>query len=170
MSNDPRITRFGRTSPDHGRCIGVQIRPGLNVLVKPSGPHDDDAAEALAKWILDAEADARASKLALDALQHANESLAGKVRKLEAMLADARDINHRAISGRRKFFGPVVLSPERDGEWDGPVWLLDPDKLESGHGLRFKSLTELRELHPELWIVGVSKDGNRVTLDAWGRG
>lgn len=166
---DERITRYGQTRVDAGRCIGVQVRPGLQVLVTPSTPADEVDADALARRILDTEADAAASRVAITALQNANKSLAEKVRRLEAMLADARDLNHRAIAGRRRFFGPVALSPERDGQWDGPVWLLDPEKLEPGNGLRFESLAELRSMHPELWIVSVTARGD-VMLDAWGQG
>lgn len=52
--------------------------------------------------------------------------------------------------------GPAEVRPDRD--WDGPVWLLDPDKLWNGLGFRFESLAELWRIHPYLRPVAAGSD------------
>lgn len=92
------------------------------------------------------------------ALRHAAEALSER----DERAALARSALVSAINGRRRFFGPVLCVPGRDG-WAGEVWLHDPEKRERGSGLAFESLARLRELHPELWIVRTQGDG--VLLD-----
>lgn len=141
-----------------GRSVGVSLDDGTRLLVES---HDQATDER--------------------ALQHAHVIAAGfaKIAELESLLGEVRaqrdkargraaDLERRlehALTGRRRCRGPLACRPATEGDWSGAVWLLDPEKLERGFGLRFASLAELRVEHPELWVCGVTADGD-VLLDA----
>lgn len=141
-----------------GRNVGVALDDGTRLLIES---HDSETDER--------------------ALQHANAIAAGfaKIAELESLLSEVRAQRDKArglaadlersleyaFTGRRQLFGRVVCRPHTAGDWSGAVWLLDPEKLWSGFGLHFPSLAKLRVEHPELWICGVTADGD-VLLDA----
>ena len=99
-----------------------------------------------------ADAEATIARLR-DALQRVQTERDRAVRALEA-----------AVEGKRRFFGPVLMAPEKKDDWSGPIWLQDPVKRNAGFGLRFESLAAVRAAHPELWPVSSSADG--ILLDA----
>lgn len=146
------------------RNLGFDAAEGVHVLIQPSGPEHQKRAQQVAVAFADAALEQQAQQLALDGLQAANESLAEQLRKARARIAELEAAALAAVTGRRRFFGPVLLRPVRPGDWTGEVWLLDPAKKERGFGLRFKSLLEVRLAHPELWVVATGDDG--VLLDA----
>lgn len=132
-------------------------RGGFEVMVTPGDESQNEAALSLAQVLSRemahaADAEARSERLSAVAAR-----LRARVEQLEAA-AEA------AITGRRRFFGPVLVVPEKAGDWAGPVLLLDPEKRYRGTALRFGSMRELHREHPELWIVGPVADG--VLLDA----
>lgn len=143
--------------PDGRRNIGVDVGENVTVLVSPRSTEAQGEAERLALLVVDHHAEL--------------ESLRAQLAEREALLATARAraaaaeaARDAALTGRRRFFGRVLMKPATAGIWDGPVWLLDPEKQEKGLGLRFDSAAEVRLAHPELWVVGMSQDG--VLLDA----
>lgn len=156
------ITVFG-VNGRGGHNVGVTVG-GITATIFSDGPEDDAACVRLAEAI----ERASASLAELDEAKrlHAVEikRLRGIVDGLEARVRDLGETQLAALEGRRRFFGPVLCVPVTAGDWAGPVWLLDPEKQDRGFGLRFESLRELRELHPELWIVDVTECG--VLLDA----
>lgn len=141
---------------DGSRALTVDVAEGVQVLVRPIGSDKNEPAKRVATAIADQALAAKANQIAIDGLQHANESLASQLHQARQRIAQLEAINEAAVRGRRRFFGPVLLQPVKPGDWSGEVWLLDPTKQGNGYGLRFASLAELRRLHPELWIVGVS--------------
>jgi len=154
-------------SASGGRNLGFDAAPGVHVLVQPIDAKHQKRAQQVAFAFADAALEQQAQKLALDGLQAANESLADQLRKARARIAELEAANEAAVTGRRRFFGPVLLKPARPGDWSGEVWLLDPVKKEHGRTLVFDSLAEVRQLHPELWVVGVVDGG--VLLDGFAR-
>lgn len=74
---------------------------------------------------------------------------ATRIRALTLKVESAEQRLEAAETGRRRFFGQVLLVPVRAGEWSGEVWLQDPVKGDRGTALRFASLMEVRALHPE---------------------
>lgn len=154
------MTVYGRNrNGAGGRNVAVTV-DGLTVLVQSDDEASDEKAVAVARAILD-----RGELLA------ELEQCRSKIADLKKRLAEQRaavDVSRASLlaaaEGRRRFFGPVLCVPAQGGDWSGAVWLLDPEKGEHGRGLRFASLAELRERHPELWIVGVTDRG--VLLDA----
>lgn len=159
---DPRITVFG-VNPRGGRTVGIKVN-GLTVNVFADGPEQSLPARELAVAILDA---GELHDRAVQAKRmHAEETeaLRSTMRRFTSERDRAEEALLCAAEGRRRFFGPVLCVPVNAGDWSGPVWLLDPEKQESGFGLRFESLLEVRALHPELWIVDVTERG--VLLDS----
>lgn len=152
-------------SASGGRNLGFDAAEGVHVLIQPSGPEYQKRAQQVAVAFADAALEQQAQKLALDALSKANETLAEQLRKARARIAELERANEAAVTGRRWFFGPVLVKPAKRGDWSGVVWLMDPVKQERGLGLAFSSLAELRQMHPELWIVE-PRDGG-VLLDAF---
>ncbi|MFZ5440489.1 MAG: hypothetical protein ACOZQL_10800 [Myxococcota bacterium] len=148
------------------RNLGFDAAEGVHVLVQPASAEYQKRAQQVAIAFADAALEQQAQQLALDALQKANESLADQLRKARARIAELETANKAAVTGRRRFFGPVLLLPPRPGDWSGEVWLVDPVKREYGRALVFDSLAEVRRMHPELWVVGVVDGG--VLLDAFG--
>lgn len=150
------IVRYAQKA-DGSRNVGVQIG-AVSVLFQPSGPGHDADAERLAEQVAGV-----ADHLAQLGLEVARKSadLADMRRRVEA--SEAR--LSASLDGKRRFFGPVLVKPHADGDWNGRVWALDPEKQERGMGLAFASLAELRLEHPELWPIGV-KDGG-ILMDAW---
>ena len=147
------------------RSIGVDFAlDGVRVLIEPSTSDGNATARELADRIADDENTRLALSVQLEAERNEARRLREQIRKLETKLAEQRAISEAAISGRRRFFGPVLMRPVKS-DWSGEVWLLDPEKKERGAGLRFASVAEVRTLHPELWVVAVTDDG--VLLDAW---
>lgn len=131
---------------------------GFRVLVEPNDEAQNAAAMDLARRIAGDESRLAGAKSEAATLRE-------QVERLEAKVRDLRAVNEAATTGRRRFFGPVLLKAGTEG-WAGPVWLLDPEKQERGTGLLFASLAEARSMHPELWVIGTTADG--VLLDAWG--
>lgn len=152
------------TTASGARNLGFEAAPGVNVLVQPSDAEHQKRAQQVALAFADAALEQQAQRLALDGLQAANESLADQLRKARARIAELDAANEASLTGRRRFFGPVLLKPSMPGDWAGQVWLLDPVKQEHGRALVFGSLAEVRRLHPELWVVGIVDGG--VLLDA----
>jgi len=150
------ITRYAQKA-DGSRNVGVQIG-AVSVLFQPSGPEHDADAERLAEQVAGA-----ADHLAQLGLDVANKSasIADLRRRVEA--SEAR--LSASLDGKRRFFGPVLVKPNTDGDWGGTVWALDPEKQEGGRGIMFASLAELRLEHPELWPIGVMDGG--ILMDAW---
>lgn len=146
------------------RNLGIDPIEGVHVLIEPRHPGAQKKARQLAVAIIDAALEQQAQQLAINAVQAANETLAGQLRKARVRIAELEAANEVAVTGRRRFFGPVLVKPVR-GDWAGEVWLMDPVKQERGSALLFKSLAELRQLHPELWVVE-PRDGG-VLLDAF---
>lgn len=146
------------------RNLGFEAADGVHVLIQPSGAEHQKRAQQVAVAFANAALEQQAQQMALNGLQSANEVMAGQLRKAHARIAELEAANEAAVTGRRRFNGPVLLKPTRPGMWTGEVWLLDPAKQERGFGLRFESLAEVRRLHPELWIVQSDEFG--VVLDA----
>jgi hypothetical protein len=158
------LTVYGRNrNGDGGRNVSLVV-DGLTVLIQSDDAASDEKAIEVAR-ALKRRGDllAEAQKLRSE---HAEEVAALKRRneELHVKAAAATASLQAAAEGRRRFFGPVLCVPTTAGDWSGAVWLLDPEKGERGRGLRFASLSELRELHPELWIVSVTERG--ILLDA----
>ena len=86
------------------------------------------------------------------------------LQRIKAERDRARNALQAAVEGKRRFFGPVLMSPEKKDEWSGAIWLQDPVKRSAGFGLRFESLAAVRAAHPELWPVSSSDDG--ILMDA----
>lgn len=144
-----------------GRNVGVEL-DGLRILVESKGEDTNEDAVRLARSI--AERHEANVVAAGEREQHRRKvlELCAMIDRANERAALARSALVSAIEGRRRFFGPVLCVPGRDG-WAGEVWLHDPEKRERGSGLVFESLARLRELHPELWIVRTEGDG--VLLD-----
>lgn len=153
---------YGRNGSG-GRNVGIET-DGMKLLVYSTNEGTDAAALALAHRIVDRE-DARVAAEAQIATARAEAMhLRELLDRAESSLRDARHALQVAIDGRRRFFGPVLCEPASVAGWEGPIWLLDPQKRDRGTGLRFASLAELRMRHPELWIVRV--EGTSILLDA----
>lgn len=148
------------------RSVSVDVG-SLRVVVDPLDETNNQAAVELAERI---ERYEKALREARKLIQGANEE-----RKiLKAKLREAGERNLAAITGRRRFFGPVVMVPVPGDAagWIGPVLLLDPEKLFRGRSLEFASAAEVHREHPELWVIGTFSFESGVTgvvLDAWGR-
>lgn len=151
---------------DGTQMLGMEPIEGVRVTIDPTGPEYQKRARQLAVAITDAALEQEAQRLAINAVQSANETLSEQLHKARARISELEALNAAASSGRRRFFGAVLMRPCRPGDWSGEVWLLDPVKQERGTGLRFASVSEVREMHPELWVVSAVDDG--VLLDAWG--
>lgn len=158
------VTVYG-PRPQGGRNLGVSLS-GVTVLLSPADESHQEDAEHIALRLLGEHAEREsllsqlreaevAAAALMEKLQHANEARRAAESRAES-----------AITGRRRFFGPVLLVPASSGDWAGEVWLLDPDKRERGVALRFASVAEVRAAHPELWVAGAAHGG--VLLDAWG--
>lgn len=143
--------------PDGRRNLGVDVGENVTVLVSPRSAEAQGEAERIAALV----ANHHAALESLRAQLAERDSLLATARARAASAEAARDA---ALTGRRRFFGRVLMKPATAGAWDGAVWLLDPEKQEHGLGLRFDSAAEVRSAHPELWVVGMSQDG--VFLDA----
>lgn len=149
------VVVYGRNSGG-GHHVGTVV-DGLRVLVSSDSEGTDERAVRLAEAIRDA---GHEREVAARDLRACNEHR----RRLSAERDGARHALQAAIAGRRRFNGPVLLVPAMAGDWSGAVWLQDPEKRDRGFGLRFESLAEVREAHPELWVVGMNEHG--VLLDA----
>lgn len=158
------VTVYGLANTYGGHDVEVGVGDDFRVSIRPRGPEHDAAALDLASAIVDASA----VQAQIEVERRAREEDRAAANATFVRLSAERDAAHAAlraaVEGRRRFFGPVLCMPATEDDWSGEVWLLDPDKRESGFGLRFKSLAEVRERHPELWIVGVVNGG--VLLDA----
>jgi hypothetical protein len=152
------VIQFGPRASGARSCA-VTLEGGLRVLVEPSEEGQNADAIALARRIVSGEAALSAAKEEALAATARTERLAARVRELEAA-------NTAGLTGRRRFFGPVLMKPVASGDWVGPILLLDPEKKERGQALIFSTLAEVRAVHPELWVIGTTVDG--VLLDAWG--
>lgn len=145
----PRVAVFG-ADQDGRRSAQVDL-PRFRVLVTP---HDKEANKeaAEAAWFI-------GDRLTLVyVLKEQAAKLRAENGSLQSRLASA-------LTGKRRLFGRVLLVAGKDG-WGGEVWLQDPEKRDAGMALRFESLAECRQSHPELWPIGVA-DGC-VLMDAWG--
>ena len=147
------------------KSLGFDAVEGVHVLIQPRGAEYQKRAKQIAVAFADRALEQQSNQMALDGLQSANEALAGQLRKARARISELEAANEAAVTGRRRFSGPVLLKPTRPEDWSGEVWLLDPTKKERGFGLRFDSLGEVRRLHPELWVVGITDGG--VLLDGF---
>ena len=150
-----RVSVYGQNTAG-GRNIGVTLPNGTSVLIYSGGEAEDKSARELADRIVDGERALDAMRAERDQARSQRNTALAEAARLDRALRSA-------IAGRRRFFGPVLCRPAGT-DWSGPVWLLDPTKQERGLGLRFESLEELRQQHPELWPVGVLDGG--VLLDA----
>lgn len=153
----PEVTQYG-AGLDGTRAVSVHL-DGAKVLVSPAHATDNETALALAQRIATGE-----QTVAEQAARIAE--LEGQARRIRGDLRQLRATHEAALTGRRRFFGPVLMKPARAGEWGGEVWLVDPEKRERGRALVYANAAEVRALHPELWVVGVVDGG--VLLDAWG--
>ena len=151
---------YGRNG-NGGHNVGVKV-DGTMVLIESRGEEHDKDVERLARSIAEkheanavAEGERRAHHQRVRNLSEMLDRANGRARM-------ARSALESVLNGRRRFFGPVLCVAGPDG-WSGEVWLLDPQKRESGSGLAFCSLAHLREMHPELWIVRPEGDG--ILLD-----
>jgi len=160
----PEITVFGARASG-ARALGLRPVEGIEVLITPASSAENDAAVQLANRIADQSQETATHEFVLAAKQNEIDALTARLKTLSALLSEERAISEAARTGRRSFFGPVLMKPVA-GDWAGEVWLMDPTKQERGLALRFKSVAEVRSLHPELWITSVSDNG--VMLDAWG--
>jgi hypothetical protein len=150
------ITRFMKRA-DGSYNLGVTVGDTVRVLVEPVSVDAQADAEKTASFIgHQTEEIARLEQKIIelrDALTKARTS-----RKTAESALDA------ALSGKRRFFGRVMMKPAMPGDWTGEVWLLDPEKQERGWGMRFQSTADVRREYPELWPVGKTHDG--ILLDA----
>ena len=163
---DPRITVFGAVNADGGRNVGVHGADGARrALIQSAGPEDDARCLAVATMVADADAAVDAHLAVVRSLERENADLRRKLENVSRQRDVARELHASAISGHRRFSGPVLCKPALPGKWGGDVWLLDPIAQERGFGLRFDSLADVRRAHPELWIVDV-RDGG-ILLDAF---
>lgn len=142
---------------DGRRNIGVDVGDHVTVLVSPRSADAQSEAERIASLLLDHQAEVGLVRTALSECQSARAGALKRASMAEAAL-------NAALSGKRRFFGRVLMKPTTAGNWEGAVWLLDPDKQEMGLGLRFDSVADVRRAYPELWVVGMTADG--VFLDA----
>lgn len=145
---------------DHGdgrRNLGVDVSEHVTVLVSPRSADAQPEAEQIAALIADHHAEMERARTELAECRASLERAKARATAAEAAL-DA------ALTGKRRFFGRVLMKPAVAGAWDGEVWLLDPDKQERRWGIGFTSAADVRLAYPELWIVGVTADG--VLLDA----
>lgn len=158
----PNISVYGENAR-RGHNVAVRV-DGVSVLLTSEGPDHDARCVDVAIALLDLDAAAEARQAERE--QHEAEVAALRTRLGE--IARERDAALRSLEGatrgQRRFNSAVLCVPHSKGEWDGAVWLLDPEKRESGFGLLFGSLAEVRKAHPELWIV--RPDGDGVLLDA----
>ena len=154
-NTDARVSVYGRNAAG-GRNIGVALPSGTSVLIYSGGEAEDKSARELADRIVDGERALEVLRAERDQARSQRNAALAEASRLDRSLRSA-------ISGRRRFFGPVLCRPAGT-DWSGPVWLLDPKKQERGLGLRFESLADLRQQHPELWPVGTLEGG--VLLDA----
>lgn len=152
---DAQISVYGRNHSG-GHNIGVTLPNGTSVLIYSRHEGEDARARELADRIVDGEHALHAMRTERDQARSQRNTALAEASRLDRSLRSA-------IAGRRRFFGPVLCRPAGT-DWSGPVWLLDPTKQERGLGLRFESLEELRQQHPELWPVGTLEGG--VLLDA----
>lgn len=164
--NSTEVIQFGEGVMDGRRMCEVKVGDGVRVRVEPTHKSNNEAALRWAELIASSALARITVEAQTTAVQNENSDLRAKVQKLEALVADLRAVNEAAITGRRRFFTPVLLKPATPGAWNGEVWLLDPTKQERGFGLRFESLAEVRRSHPELWVVGIVDDG--ILLDGFG--
>lgn len=155
-------TVFG-TNGCGGHNVSLRVG-GLYVLITSEGPEQDDRALHLAEAIEATGRDVEAHAMRLQELRVEIEHRDAVIAALRVKLARADDALSAALDGRRRFLGPVLCVPARDGDWAGAIWLLDPDKREGGFGVHFDSLSEVRRTHPELWVIGATERG--VLLDA----
>ena len=162
MADGNEVTVFGRNSTG-GSNVGLSVS-GVPVLLTSRGPEHDARCVELADEIRNA-GDRLEIRAAQDRRHEAEVAkLRATIRTLAANVESARRTIDAATRGERRFNGPVLCKPHSKGQWDGPVWLLDPEKREGGFGLYFGSLAEVRAAHPELWIVRIENDG--ILLDA----
>jgi len=159
------VTRYG-LGLDGSRRLAVDVEDGVRVLVEPIGSGHNGHAEMWAAKISDQAIWEASANATIDGLRNERDSLIKRIGVLARQLAEQKTIAEAAVTGRRRFFGPVLLVPVTPGDWSREVWLLDPVKGFKGRGLRFASLAEVRSLHPELWIVGTTDSG--ILLDAHG--
>lgn len=160
------ITQYAPNA-NGARYLSFDAGDGISVLVQPVSERDNARAAELAAELTDVAQARAAMEFALQASKNEAADLRMQLDKVRAQVRDLETINTAAISGRRRFFGPVLMRPETPRDWTGRVWLMDPEKRESGHCLTFASVAEVRAMHPELWVVDVDTDG--VLLDAWGK-
>lgn len=160
-----KLTVFGGGA-DGAKSIGFDASARVRVLVTPVGSEHNDEALAVARELYPESAASDAVRVELE---HAKRTIARLDRELKTLEAERDAANERAVhaaTGRRRFFSAVLMVPAKPGDWSGEVWLLDPVKKYHGRALTFASVAEVREMHPELWVVEVTPDG--VLLDAWG--
>ena len=157
------ITVFGQ-QPSGGHNRAVQFGEGVRVLVQPVSAEFDDSAHDATLAISALATNRLIEDTRAACLRNAVASGQEQLQVLSAKLAEARAIAEAAVTGRRRFFGPVLMRPATAEGWTGPVVLLDPVKQEHGYSLQIRSVAEVRALHPELWVVSV-EDGD-VLLDA----
>lgn len=146
-----------------GRNVSVGLN-GVRALIQSDGPEMDSDCLRVALVVADVAGTVRIH----DAQLAQRDAEIGRLRSTCDLLQSQRDCARStldaALVGHRRFNGPVLCRPHTRGDWSGAVWLLDPEKQESGFGLLFGSLSEVRKAHPELWIADVRDDG--VLLDA----
>lgn len=159
-----KITVYGPRAQG-GRNLGLTLN-GVQVLLSPQDEARQADAERIAVSVLENETAREALLARIQAMEAEVADLRGHLEQARSKVRAAEERATAATTGRRRFFGAVLLRPAQPGAWDGPVWLLDPEKKERGSGLRFASLAEVRQMHPELWVIAVTADG--VLLDAWG--
>jgi hypothetical protein len=142
---------------DGRRNIGVDVGEHVTVLVSPRSADAQAEAERIAFMLLDHQTEVEQVRTTLSQCRADLDGARTRASEAEAAL-------NAALSGKRRFFGRVLMKPATAGNWEGVVWLLDPDKQEMGLGLRFNSAADVRRAYPELWVVGMTADG--VLLDA----
>lgn len=151
---------YGRNG-NGGHNVGLEV-DGTRVLIESRGEEHDKEVERLARSIAERHEANAVAEGEREAHRHRERELSQMVKRANERARMARSALESVLNGRRRFFGPVLCVAGRDG-WSGEVWLLDPQKRESGSGLAFDSLAHLREMHPELWIVRPEGDG--ILLD-----
>jgi hypothetical protein len=156
------ITKYGKNEAG-GHHFGVTVE-GMHVLVRSDSAETDERAHKIAKRVENATEDYFEARHIEAEARRKTASLSEMIQRADARAAEARQALEAATTGRRRFFGPVLLVPAIDGDWKGPVWLQDPVKRDRGSALRFASVAEVRAVHPELWIVEMTPHG--ILLDA----
>ena len=159
---------------DGGRNVSVDCG-ACSVLVRPSGVEANQEAIELAERIASETVAFDTLEKRIADLSESNQKriadLSESNQKLRAELALERTRAEELLAGKSRFFAPVVMVPrDLNVGWDGPVLLLDHEKLWRGRSLEFESVASVHREFPGLWVVrpcALEHGITGVLLDGW---